>query len=127
MNQFSKYIGLDVRKETIAVAVASKDDGEVRFASLGGLGNAVGAIAQDILHTWCIGAGVVQRATTVPVLEQATSVQKLGKKGQLTHRRGLTIIAPLDFENPSRGLHTMARINHSLVLLDALLVGPVLC
>ena len=31
MKQFSKYIGLDVHKETIAVAVAESDGGEVRF------------------------------------------------------------------------------------------------
>lgn len=31
MKQFSKYIGLDVHKETIAVAVAEGDGGEVRF------------------------------------------------------------------------------------------------
>jgi transposase len=31
MKQFSKYVGLDVDKETIAVAVAEGDGGEVRF------------------------------------------------------------------------------------------------
>jgi transposase len=31
MKQFSKYIGLDVHKETIAVAVAESDGGEVRY------------------------------------------------------------------------------------------------
>jgi transposase len=31
MKKFSKYIGLDVHKETIAVAVAEADVGEVRF------------------------------------------------------------------------------------------------
>jgi transposase len=31
MKQFSKYIGLGVRKETIAVAVAEADGSKVRF------------------------------------------------------------------------------------------------
>lgn len=31
MNKFSKYVGLDVHKETIAVAVAEADSGEVRY------------------------------------------------------------------------------------------------
>ncbi len=31
MEQFSKYLGLDVHNETIAVAVAEGDGGEVRF------------------------------------------------------------------------------------------------
>jgi transposase len=31
MKQFSKYVGLDVHKETIAVAVAESDKGEVRY------------------------------------------------------------------------------------------------
>jgi transposase len=31
MKKFSKYVGLDVHKETIAVAVAEADGGEVRF------------------------------------------------------------------------------------------------
>jgi transposase len=31
MKQFSKYVGLDVHKETLAVAVAEGDGGEVRF------------------------------------------------------------------------------------------------
>ena len=31
MKQFSKYVGLDVHKETIAVAVAEAHGGEVRY------------------------------------------------------------------------------------------------
>ena len=31
MKQFSKYVGLDVHKETIAVAVAESDGAEVRY------------------------------------------------------------------------------------------------
>ena len=31
MKQFSKYVGLDVHKETIAVAVAEANGGEVRY------------------------------------------------------------------------------------------------
>ena len=41
MKQFSKYVGLDVHKETIAVAVAvaESDGGEVRY--FGEIGNTV--------------------------------------------------------------------------------------
>jgi transposase len=31
MKEFSKYVGLDVHKETIAVSVAEADGGEVRY------------------------------------------------------------------------------------------------
>jgi transposase len=42
MKQFSKYVGLDVHKETIAVAVADCDGGEVRY--FGEIGNTPEAI-----------------------------------------------------------------------------------
>jgi transposase len=42
MKQFSKYVGLDVHKETIAVAVAEADGGEVRY--FGEIGNTPEAI-----------------------------------------------------------------------------------
>lgn len=32
MNEFSKYVGLDVHKDTIAVAVADSGGSEVRYA-----------------------------------------------------------------------------------------------
>ena len=31
MNEFSKYVGLDVHKETIAVSVAEANGGELRY------------------------------------------------------------------------------------------------
>ena len=31
MNEFSKYVGLDVHKETIAASVAEANGGEVRY------------------------------------------------------------------------------------------------
>ena len=31
MREFNKYVGLDVRKETIAVSVAEPDGGEVHY------------------------------------------------------------------------------------------------
>jgi transposase len=42
MKQFSKYVGLDVHKETIAVAVAEADKGEVRF--IGEIANTAQAV-----------------------------------------------------------------------------------
>ena len=44
MNKFSKYIGLDVHKATIAVAVADANDGETRF--FGEIANTPEAIAK---------------------------------------------------------------------------------
>ncbi len=34
MKQFSKYVGLDVHKETIAVAVAEANAGEIRWGGI---------------------------------------------------------------------------------------------
>jgi len=42
MNEFSKYVGLDVHKETIAVSVAEANGGEVRY--IGGIANTPEAI-----------------------------------------------------------------------------------
>jgi transposase len=44
MNQFSKYVGMDVHKATIAVSVAESDGGEVRY--LGEIANSVEAIVK---------------------------------------------------------------------------------
>jgi transposase len=48
MEEFSKYIGLDVHKETIAVSVAEGNGGEVRY--LGEIDNTPDAIDQLIKH-----------------------------------------------------------------------------
>ena len=42
MKEFSKYIGLDVHKQTIAVSVAEANGGEVRY--VGEIGNTPEAI-----------------------------------------------------------------------------------
>ena len=42
MKEFSKYVGLDVHKETIAVSVAEANGGEVRY--FGEIGNTPEAI-----------------------------------------------------------------------------------
>ena len=63
MKQFSKYVGLDVHKETIAVAVAEANAGEVRF--YGEISNTPEAIhklirqlrAGDAGLTFCYEAG----------------------------------------------------------------------
>ena len=63
MKQFSKYVGLDVHKETIAVAVADSDDGEVRY--FGEIGNTPEAIQKlvkqlrkgDASLSFCYEAG----------------------------------------------------------------------
>ena len=44
MKEFSKYVGMDVHKETIAVAVAEARGGEVRY--LGEIANSPEAIAK---------------------------------------------------------------------------------
>lgn len=44
MNEFSKYVGLDVHKETIAVSVAEGRGGEVRY--LGEIANTAEAVAK---------------------------------------------------------------------------------
>ncbi|MGJ7917943.1 IS110 family transposase, partial [Massilia sp. LXY-6] len=44
MNQFSKYVGMDVHKATISVSVAESNGGEVRY--LGEVANTVEAIVR---------------------------------------------------------------------------------
>lgn len=63
MNEFSKYVGLDVHKETIAVSVAEANGGELRY--VGGVSNTPEAIAKLIRQlraggarlSWCYEAG----------------------------------------------------------------------
>ena len=63
MKEFSKYVGLDVHKETIAVAVADADGGEVRF--VGEIAHTPEAIAKLVRQlkkgarriSWCYEAG----------------------------------------------------------------------
>ncbi len=45
MKMFSKYVGLDVRKDTIAVSVAEADGGEVRY-------HGESPICQQRLKSW---------------------------------------------------------------------------
>ena len=47
MKEFSKYVGMDVHKETIAVAVAEARGGEVRY--LGEIANSVAALQFTVI------------------------------------------------------------------------------
>lgn len=70
MKQFSKYVGLDVHKETIAVAVAEADGGEVRY--FGEIGNTPEAIQKLVSQlrkggaqlSFCYEAGPAATAST---------------------------------------------------------------
>ena len=63
MKEFSKYVGMDVHKETIAVAVAEARGGEVRY--LGEIANSVAALQklvkqlrkEDAQLSFCYEAG----------------------------------------------------------------------
>ena len=63
MDEFSKYVGLDVHKETIAVAVADRGGGEVRF--VGEIAHTPEAIVRLVRQlkkggarvSWCYEAG----------------------------------------------------------------------
>ena len=63
MKEFSKYVGMDVHKQTIAVTVAEAQGGEVRY--LGEIGNSPEAIAKlvkqlrkgDVQLSFCYEAG----------------------------------------------------------------------
>ncbi len=63
MKEFSKYVGLDVHKETIAVAIAPARGGEVRFfGEIGNTAEAVGKLVRRISNgagpiSWCYEAG----------------------------------------------------------------------
>lgn len=48
MEQFSKYVGLDVHKETIAVSVAEANGGELRY--MGEIANTPEAIDKVVKH-----------------------------------------------------------------------------
>jgi hypothetical protein len=66
MNEFSKYVGLDVHKETIAVSVAEAGGGEVRyFGEIANTPEAVAKLARqlgkgDSRLSFCYEAGGVR-------------------------------------------------------------------
>ena len=55
MKQFSKYVSLAMHKETIAVAIAESDDGEVRY--LGEITNALQAIQKLVSQAFAQDGG----------------------------------------------------------------------
>lgn len=56
MNEFSKYVGLDVHKETIAGSVAEAHGGEVRY--LGEIGNTPQALTKLVRQPGKQGEGL---------------------------------------------------------------------
>jgi methylmalonyl-CoA mutase cobalamin-binding subunit len=60
MKEFSKYVGLDVHKETIAVSVAETDGGEVRY--LGEIANTPEAVAKRAAASQAAVVGVPAEA-----------------------------------------------------------------
>jgi len=48
VEEFIKYVGMDVHKETIAVAVAPSSGGEVRY--VGEIANTAQAISSNLLN-----------------------------------------------------------------------------
>lgn len=107
MKQFIKYVGLDVHRETIAVAVADSDGGEVRY--FGEIGNTPEAIEKPRNGVTHPHVSSTYRATSIEGTIPADVTDDARRRGR--HFRAEWPAKPLRRPNSRGGRNPCLRRN----------------